>query len=159
LLHESRPESVALPVGLPSGIAKNARGFLEDRLTHRTIRGERVSSKSELAIANILYQLEQSRLTYEVEPPLPFTDNARGRWADFRIVAAGKTWYWEHCGLLDRPVYRARWAAKESLYRRNGFERRSEANATGRLVVTEDGPDHGLDSHVIHQLAAHLFEV
>ena len=159
LLHDTRPEPVALPIGLPSGTAKNARGFLEDRLTHRTIRGERVSSKSELAIANILYELEQKgTLTYEVEPPLPFTDNARGRWADFRIIARGQTWYWEHCGLLDRPAYRSRWQAKEALYRDNGFGRWNESSPSGRLIVTEDGPDRGLDSHLIHQLAAGLFE-
>jgi hypothetical protein len=117
-----------------------------------------VSSKSELAIANILYQLEQKgRLTYEVEPPLPFTDNAKGRWADFRIIAGGETWYWEHCGLLDRPTYRTRWRAKETLYRENGFERWGEKNPSGRLLVTEDGPDRGLDSLAIHELAARLF--
>jgi UvrD-like helicase C-terminal domain len=158
LLHDTRPEPAVLPTGLPPGIAKNARGFLEDRLTHRTIRGERVSSKNELAIANILYELEQKgRLTYEVEPPLPFKDNARGRWADFRIVARGETWYWEHCGLLDKPSYRARWQTKEALYRDNGFERWSETCPSGKLIVTEDGPDRGLDSYLIHQLAGRLF--
>lgn len=159
LLHDTRPEPVVLPIGLPPGAAKNARGFLEDRLTHRTIRGECVSSKSELAIANILHEMERrGKLTYEVEPPLPFTDNARGRWADFRIFVDGNIWYWEHCGLLDRPAYRNRWQAKEKLYQENGFERWSATNPSGRLIVTEDGPDRGLDSHLIHGIAAHLFE-
>ena len=159
LLRETQPQPAILPIGLPSGFAKNTRGFLEDRLTHRTIRGERVSSKSELAIANILYDLERKgRLTYEFEPPLPFSDNARGRWADFRIVSDNQTWFWEHLGLLVRPEYRTRWQAKEKLYSKNGFERWSVKNQSGRLIVTEDGPDAGLDSHKIYKLAAALFD-
>ena len=54
------------------------------------LRGEMVSSKNELIIANILYDLEkQGHLKYQVEPRLPF-DDGRGRWADFLIEAKGR---------------------------------------------------------------------
>lgn len=158
LLRRSKPQRAILPPDLPPGVARNARGFLEERLSHRTIRGELVSSKAELAIANILWALErEKRLTYEVEPSLPFTDTAKGRWADFRIVSGGETWFWEHCGMLDREAYRQRWARKLKLYEENGFHPWSPTAPDGRLIVTEDGGGVGLDSQKIDQLARSLF--
>jgi hypothetical protein len=158
LLREHNPQHVPSPVGLPAGVLPLSRGFLEERLVHRTIRGEMVSSKSELAIANILYSLELERhLTYVVEPPLPFTDNAKGRWADFQITCRGRTWYWEHCGMLEDESYRRRWARKEKLYQANGFVRYSKGNPEGRLIVTEDDSIDGLDSQAIASLARNLF--
>ncbi|WP_081731492.1 AAA family ATPase [Mesorhizobium sp. L103C131B0] len=160
LLRETDPKRTIPPMGLPAGIIHQTRGFLEEHLKHRTIRGEYVSSKSELAIANILYGFEQrGLLTYEVEPPLPFSDNARGRWADFRVTAGEHVWYWEHCGRLDLPSYRNRWARKKTLYRANGFAPWSETSPNGRLIVTEDGSSEGLDSHSIHGLVHKLFDI
>jgi hypothetical protein len=160
LLRETDPKRTIPPTGLPAGIIHQTRGFLEEHLKHRTIRGEYVSSKSELAIANILYGFEQrGLLTYEVEPPLPFSDNARGRWADFRVTAGEQVWYWEHCGRLDLPSYRNRWARKKTLYRANGFARWSETSPDGRLIITEDGSSEGLDSHYIDGLVHKLFDI
>lgn len=117
-----------------------------------------VSSKSELAIANILYSLErEGRLTYVVEPPLPFADNAKGRWADFQIRSQGETWFWEHCGMMDDESYLRRWTRKEKLYEDNGYTRHSEENPAGRLIVTEDGSGEGLDSQAIAVMARKLF--
>lgn len=133
------------------------RGFLEERLIHRTIRGDMVSSKSELAIANILYSLEmEGHITYEVEPQLPFEDG-RGRWADFKIESNGQSWYWEHCGMMDDEHYRSRWRKKKKLYSDNGFSVYSNKNLKGRLIVTEDGRKHGLDTNAIQQLVTELF--
>jgi hypothetical protein len=158
LLREHRLQQVPNPVGLPPGLLPLSRGFLEERLVHRTIRGEMVSSKSELAIANILYSLErEGRLAYVVEPPLPFADNAKGRWADFQIRCRGDTWFWEHCGMMDDESYRRRWTRKERLYRENGFTRYTDENPSGRLIVTEDGSGEGLDSQAIALLARKLF--
>lgn len=116
-----------------------------------------VSSKNELAIANILYGLErEGYLTYQVEPRLPF-DDGRGRWADFLIEAKGENWYWEHCGRMDDENYRRRWERKKELYARNDFTIYGVTNPKGRLIVTEDGSGRGLDSQVIEQLARTLF--
>ena len=132
-------------------------GANKDRLIHRTLGGEMVSSKSELIIANILHNLQGAGLVkYEVEPRLPF-DDGNGRWADFKIEAGGKSWYWEHCGMLDDKHYRARWNKKLELYASNGFTVHSDENAAGRLIVTEDGPGRGLDSMEIDALARKLF--
>jgi hypothetical protein len=95
-------------------------------------------------------------LKYQVEPRLPF-DDGRGRWADFLIEANGESWYWEHCGRMDDENYRTRWARKLKLYEGNGFTRYSEKKPAGRLIVTEDGPEQGLDSKAIEDLARRLF--
>jgi hypothetical protein len=116
-----------------------------------------VSSKNELIIANILYDLEkQGHLKYQVEPRLPF-DDGTGRWADFIIEAKGKSWYWEHCGRLDDESYRRRWQRKLKLYAGNGYSMYSAKNPEGRLIVTQDSPDQGIDSSAIAELARKVF--
>lgn len=158
LLRNTRPEPVSLPPKLPRSLTGSARGFLEERLIHRTLRGEMVSSKNELAIANILFGFEkEGRLSYQVEPRLPF-DEGRGRWADFLIEANGKRLYWEHCGLLSDQQYRKRWARKQDLYKANGFTAYSDQNPDGCLIITEDGPQQGLDSQMIEQLVLRLID-
>ncbi|WP_166143198.1 AAA family ATPase [Methylosinus sp. RM1] len=157
LLHTPNLQAPRLVADVPLGLKGSQRGFLEERLIHRTFRGEMVSSKNELIIANILYELEkQGHLKYQVEPRLPF-DDGRGRWADFIIEANGKSWYWEHCGRLDDQSYRNRWQRKLKLYAGNGYALYSDKNPDGRLIVTEDGPEQGIDSPAIAELARKLF--
>jgi ATP-dependent exoDNAse (exonuclease V) alpha subunit len=158
LLRTPNPQQVRLSSEIPRGLAGAQRTFLEERLIHRTSRGEMVSSKNELTIANILYTLEkEGLLTYQVEPRLPF-DDGNGRWADFLIEANGKHWYWEHCGMMSDAQYRKRWARKKGLYEGNGYTVRAAENPAGRLIVTEDGPDRGLDSQLIEQIARGLVQ-
>ncbi|MGR4000339.1 MAG: AAA family ATPase [Alphaproteobacteria bacterium] len=129
----------------------------KERLIHRTLRGEMVRSKNELVIANILCGMEKGgSLTYDVEPRLPFDDGS-GRWADFRVEAKGQIWYWEHCGMLNDKHYRDRWERKKKLYADNGFTIYSDKNTNGRLIVTEDGPEQGLDSKAIEETIQKLF--
>jgi hypothetical protein len=157
LLHTPNLQAWRLVADVPLGLRGSQRGFLEERLIHRTFRGEMVSSKNELIIANILYDLEkQGQLKYQVEPHLPF-DDGRGRWADFMIEAKGKSWYWEHCGRLDDESYRNRWQRKLKLYAANGYSPYSSRNPDGRLIVTEDGPEQGIDSPAIAELARKVF--
>lgn len=157
LLRTPAFKAVRLPADIPDGLSGSKREFLEERLIHRTIRGEMVSSKNELVIANILYGFErEGHLTYEVEPPLPF-DGTNGRRADFRINAKGKNWFWEHCGMLDIVHYRDRWERKKKVYAENGYTLYSNENTRGRLIVTEDGPEQGLDAKAIEELARELF--
>ena len=156
LLRTPKPEPVRVAEEIPKSLTGSQRGFLEERLIHRTLRGEMVSSRNEVAIANILFPFEkEDLLTYQVEPRLPF-DDGRGRWADFLIEANGKSWYWEHCGMLADEQYRKRWQRKKALYERNGYSRRTTDNPNGRLIVTEDGPNQGLDSQYIELLIREL---
>ena len=122
---------------MPAQTTRLSRGFLEERLIHRTIRGEMVSSKNELVIANMLLHLEkEGHLSYEVEPKLPF-DDGRGRWADFKVDCKGQTWFWEHCGLLDNENYLQRWLSKKNLYAENGYTEYSDQNQRWQIDCHE----------------------
>ncbi|OYY77731.1 MAG: hypothetical protein B7Y43_08870 [Sphingomonas sp. 28-62-20] len=140
----------------PGEPAAARRTFLEDKLIHATRRGDLVSSKSEIVIADILHELEQEgllRYTYEKPKMLGGTL----RWPDFTIEAGSNIWYWEHCGMLDQQAYCERWERKKAGYVAEGLTIWSAENPLGRLIVTEDGPSAGLDSGALHALASQLF--
>lgn len=157
LFHSLDLQAPTAVAEIPINFRGAQRNFLTEKLIHRTLRGEMVSSKNEVVIANILYGLEKEGfLRYQVEPALSFNEG-RGRWADFRIDAQGQSWYWEHCGRLDDAQYRARWSRKLELYEANGYMVYSENQSDGRLIVTTDGPAEGIDSQAIEALARKVF--
>lgn len=124
--------------------------FLEERLIHRTSRGEAVRSKSEVIIANLLHG---NRIDYHYEHPLELGGVVK--YPDFTIEddATGITYYWEHCGLLHDPAYRRRWEAKQEWYREQGILPLEEGGGPqGTLIVTRDQPDGGIDSPAIAAL-------
>ena len=88
--------------------------YSRDRI-HQTLSGDMVRSKSEVIIANILYQ---SGIPFTYEKPLRAPDGTRHD-PDFTIEWNGRTYYWEHLGLLDKEDYRQEWAAKEAWYARH----------------------------------------
>lgn len=129
--------------------------FLEERLIHRTSRGEAVRSKSEVIIANLLHA---KRIDYHYEHPLELGGVVK--YPDFTIEddATGVTYYWEHCGMLHDPSYRRRWDEKQAWYREQDILPLDEGGgARGTLVVTRDQPDGGIDSTqiaaIIEQIA------
>lgn len=68
-----------------------------------TNNGERVRSKSELNIANML---EKRNIPYKYEYPLPLS-NGRIIYPDFTVlnVKIRKIFYWEHRGMMDDREY------------------------------------------------------
>lgn len=88
-------------------------------------RGDRVRSKSEVIIADLLHKYEAlGRLTYsyEEELPAPGGDLWDIRLPDFTVRVGGRTYYWEHCGMADDPAYRQRWEeVRRPWYVRNGL--------------------------------------
>ncbi|WP_188053635.1 ATP-dependent RecD-like DNA helicase [Sphingosinithalassobacter sp. CS137] len=153
LFASPRPVAIEPPPGEP---AHARRTFLEDKLIHATRRGDLVSSKSEIVIADILHELEQrGLLRYTFEKPRLL--GGIERWPDFTIEVGADIWYWEHCGMLERPSYRRRWERKLEGYAAEGITVWSTENPDGRLVVTKDGPVEGLDSGSLHQLAEGLW--
>jgi exodeoxyribonuclease V alpha subunit len=112
------------------------------RLVYGTIRGDRVASKSELIIADLLHRYEQAgKLSYAYERELfaPGGDRSDFRLPDFTIHVGGRTFYWEHCGMMDDPSYRDRWRqVRFPWYKRNGY--------ADSLIVTEDGEENPIDS-------------
>lgn len=129
--------------------------FLEERLIHRTSRGEAVRSKSEVIIANLLHA---KKIDYHYESPLDLGGVVK--YPDFTVEDddTGVTYYWEHCGLLHDPAYRRRWEDKQQWYRENGILPFDEGGgARGTLIVTRDQPDGGIDSPQIAALISKVF--
>jgi hypothetical protein len=128
--------------------------FLEDRLIHRTSRGEAVRSKSEVIIANLLHA---KGVDYHYEHPLELGGVVK--YPDFTIEDddAGITYLWEHCGMLHDPAYRRRWEEKQQWYREHGILPLEQGGGPkGALIVTRDQPDGGIDSAVISALIAKI---
>lgn len=122
-----------------------ARSRFAHGLKHRTDQGERVRSKSELVIANLLSQLG---LPYAYERFLPGSTGRRGVCPDFSFVGAtGELIVWEHLGMLHDAGYRGRWLEKQAWYRRHGF-------VEGRnLFTSSEDADGALDSSVLRGVA------
>jgi UvrD-like helicase C-terminal domain len=111
----SPPGLIAGPVG---------RTFLEENLIHRSARGDLVSSKSELVVADVLFEAEKNfGIRYFFERAVIGGDGET-RWPDFSIEDRdGQTWYWEHCGMLGQEEYEERWQRKLAFYDKNGVKR------------------------------------
>jgi len=118
-------------------LADDAVPFAE-HLIHRTEKGHLVRSKSELVIANMLFQLG---IPYEYERVCDGTATPGRLRPDFSFVTAdGDLIIWEHLGMLSRPDYRRGWDWKRTWYQTNGF-----VEGKTLFASTEDDK-HGLDS-------------
>lgn len=129
--------------------------FLEERLIHRTVRGDAVRSKSEVIIANMLHA---AKVDYHYEQPLELGGVVK--YPDFTIEDddAGATYYWEHCGMLHDAAYRRRWEEKQTWYRENDILPHEEGGGSkGTLIVTRDQIDGGIDSAQISGLIDKIF--
>lgn len=94
---------------------------------YSTVKGDRVRSKSEVIIANLL---AQNGISYEYEKKLEYD---KGKWIepDFTITLPdGRELYWEHLGMLGVESYDKRWLEKQDIYD-NYF--------SGKLIVTYEG--------------------
>lgn len=146
LLKIRRPESSHL-VGIncslfdftpaPDGFELLRReGYMEDRKIHRTLADVMVRSKSEVIIANLLFDRE---VAFEYEKPL-YAPDGSFYLPDFTITWRGERFFWEHLGLLVRDEYRRKWQIKREWY---------EKNFPGRLVTTEEGPNLSKDAQAV----------
>lgn len=107
-------------IGEYLGIDKYSRGRI-----HETLSGDFVRSKSEVIVANILYQ---SGIPFTYEARLVAPDGSV-RVPDFTIEWRGKTYYWEHLGMLDVEDYRQNWELKKAWY---------ETHFHGQLITTQE---------------------
>jgi hypothetical protein len=121
--------------------------FLEERLIHITTRGDAVRSKSEVIIANLLHA---KGLDYHYEAPLEL--DGVTKYPDFTIEddSTGITYYWEHCGMLHDPGYRARWEEKKQWYAAHGIT--EDGGANGTLIITRDQANGGFDAAAVANL-------
>jgi ATP-dependent exoDNAse (exonuclease V) alpha subunit len=140
----------------PKPVAVGKR-FLEERLIHQTERGDLVRSKSELIIADALYDAD---VEYDYEPE--FTFDGVTRWPDFYVddAATGRRIYWEHLGMLNDPVYRQRWERKLDWYHAQDIREDPDriGGKGGLLIVTRDDQRGGISSMEIKALVRDLFE-
>lgn len=97
-------------VGEYLGIDRFSRGRIL-----QTLSGDLVRSKSEVIIANILFQ---SGIPFTYEAPL-FAPDRTWRVPDFTISYNGIAYYWEHLGMLDDDEYEKDWINKESWYKQH----------------------------------------
>ncbi|MBE6005416.1 MAG: RNA helicase [Lachnospiraceae bacterium] len=128
-------------------VVKVGDQFYEDRLVHKTVRGELVRSKSEVIIANALHY---HKLEYIYEPELVLEGKVKR--PDFKVVDddTGEEWYWEHCGMMDDPKYKKRWEDKKTFYKKNGIEEGKN------LIVTYD-ENGSLDSQKVEKIIDDIF--
>ena len=139
----------------PPTPVKVGKKFLEEKLIHRTARGELVRSKSEVIIANLLYA---NGVDYQYEAPLEV--DKLTKYPDFTIEDddTGETYYWEHLGMLSDYNYRQRWNKKLMWYREQGILPREEGSGPhGTLITTEDSDNGGIDSEAVSQIITALF--
>ena len=119
-----------------------------DYLIHRTLKGHMVRSKSELVIANVLFDLG---LEYDYEQRLPLSDGRGAVLPDFSFATpAGDRIVWEHLGMLNKADYRAGWEKKLKRYQASGF------TLGDSLFTTEDDAGGGLDSQFVRQTAEQI---
>ena len=135
---------------LRPNIVKVGDKFYEEKLIHRTVRGELVRSKSEVIIANALHY---NKLDYEYEPELKLEGYVKR--PDFKVedYDTGVVWYWEHCGMMTDPQYKKRWEEKKKFYEKNGIVEGKN------LIVTYDDERGGLDASFIQKIIEEHFDV
>jgi len=113
-------------------------------LIHRTEKGHMVRSKSELVIANMLFQ---HGIEYEYERVY---EPGRLR-PDFSFITPeGDLIIWEHLGMMDRADYRRGWEWKRQWYLSNGLEE----DLT--LFTSQEDEKGGLDSELLRKTALRI---
>lgn len=114
-------KSLHQEIGLYLGVDK----FFLDRI-YQTLSGDMVRSKSEVIIANLLFDREIPFI-YELQLWAP--DGSGPRRPDFTIDWNGKRYFWEHWGRRDLEEYRSEREAKRAWY---------ERHFPGRLIETSE---------------------
>ena len=98
--------------------------FHQENLRYETEQGDFVRSKSEVIIANILYQ-HRKDIVYKYEKPLEVLVDRKIKtiYPDFKImnIHTGKIWYWEHAGRMDDVIYANEFVKKTNTYASNGY--------------------------------------
>lgn len=120
-----------------------------ENLKYRTEQGEIVRSKSEMIIANILYQ-HRGNIRYKYECPLQLMADGTEKtiYPDFTIMNlhTGKICYYEHAGRMDDPYYASEFVKKMNLYIANDL-------LPGRdVVMTFETLANPLDVSVIRKV-------
>lgn len=119
-----------------------------EQLTHKTISGHNVRSKSESIIDMFLFH---NRIPFRYECEL-LLDNIT-LYPDFTIrhPVTGQTFYWEHFGMMDDPSYCKNVASKLQLYMSNGII------PSIQLITTYETRAHPLSTSTIENIILEYF--
>ncbi|MBN1139883.1 MAG: AAA family ATPase [Anaerolineae bacterium] len=119
--------------------------WYEEGKIHRTLTEQMVRSKSEVIIANMLFDRD---IPFQYEVPL-YAPDGTFYLPDFTINWQGEEWYWEHLGMLHDENYRNHWDTKQAWYRKHGF--------AAHLVTTSEVG--GFDSRSVLQVLRERFGI
>lgn len=119
-----------------------------EHLIHKTCTGTFVRSKSEAMISLFLHT-HQIPFRYECAFHLDSTII----YPDFTIrhPITGKTYYWEHFGLMDDPAYSHNTFSKLQLYSSHGI------TPSIQLITTYETSENPLNAEVIEKIIEHYF--
>lgn len=125
------------------------KSFSEEDPEFITDKGERVRSKSEIIIANLL---AKESIPYRYECPLRLR-NGLVIYPDFTILDLKnrKEYYWEHQGMMDDPEYAAKAIRKIRTYNTNGFYQGTN------LIISSETKNEPLNMRHIKELIKHYF--
>ncbi len=118
--------------------------FYESRDNLMTEQGEIVKSKSELIIANLLFQ---AGVPYRYEFPLSLGRQGTV-YPDFMILnkRLRKEILWEHLGMMDIPEYAEKAVRKITAYEENGYF------PGENLILTMETKDQPLDVRLVKKM-------
>jgi len=126
VLHKGRQKLIT-PIYKPDNeyisewenVKYQGKEFEENMPEYFTIKGERVRSKAEIIIANMLYQ---EGIPYRYESPL-YLKGMGEVYPDFTVlnVRLRKEIYWEHLGMMDDVKYAEKAIKKINCYMKNGY--------------------------------------
>ncbi len=119
-----------------------------EQLIHKTASGNLVRSKSESLIDMILYT---NKIPFRYECPLTLGDTTL--YPDFTIrhPYTGKTYYWEHFGLMDDPMYSKNACSKLQLYTSHNII------PTIHLITTYETREYPLDAEKVEHIIKEYF--
>jgi hypothetical protein len=135
-------------------IIEHEKRWYDEKLIHKTARGELVRSKSEVIIANALHS---HGLPYLYEKELAFGNERK--LPDFTIddAESGRIFYWEHLGMLGDPEYAQRWETKRQWYADHGILE-NESGENGFLITSRDQLNGGIDAQEIENIIEKYLE-
>ena len=125
------------------------KNYNSDMPTYVTNKGEQVRSKSELIIANRLFELN---IPYKYECPLTMS-GGKVFYPDFTIfdIYKRKEVYWEHRGMMDNQKYANHSVQRMKEYNQNGIF------LGDNLIITEETSLVPLNTSEIDNVINHYF--
>ena len=122
--------------------------YFPEHLIYRSPSGTMVRSKSEALIATLLFT---NKIPFRYECALQLDDTTI--YPDFTILhpITRQVYYWEHCGMMDSPVYAMKATKKLHLYTSHGFI------PSIQLITTYESQTSPLDTTLFNTLIQYYF--